>query len=449
MMIFKKAIPRRTFLYGMGSALALPVLDAMFPAFASAAEKPKSPLRVAWISSPNGRIMENWTPEGEGTDFTFSPTLEPFAPFKNDIIIMSELNIKAADAREGEPGGNHGRPCGAYLTGFHPKPGGAVTVSADQMIAKNTSKFTQLGSMQLAIDSADLIGVADGAYTDAQQKTLSWSTPTTPLPTENNPRKVFERMLGESDTTDPAERLARIKRNRSILDSMAGEMSSLMTGLGPSDRGKLDEYFTALRDIERRIHLAEEQSSREMPEMERPAGIPASFMEHASLMFDLMILAFQSDMTRVITFMFGREQTTRSFAEIGVRDGWHPLSHHGGNTDAIEQLKQIDLYHSKAFAYFLEKMKATKDGDGTLLDHAALVYGATLSDGNHHLHYDVPTILAGGANGQIKGGRHIRYAGAPLSNLHITMMEMAGTDWKNWVDPKESDGCCPLDQISA
>jgi len=404
MMIFKKAIPRRMFLQGVGAALALPVLDSMTPAFAAATDKSKPPLRVAWVSSPNGRIMENWTPDAAGADFEWTPTLEPLKPFKSKLLIMSELNIKAADAREGEPGGNHGRPCGAYLTGFHPKPGGSVTTSADQYIAKEAGKYTQLGSMQLAIDSADLSGIADGGYTDAQQKTLSWSSPTTPLPTENNPRKVFERLLGESDSTDPAARLARAKKNRSILDTMMGEMSGLMSGLGASDKNKLNEYVEAVRDIERRIQIAEEQSAREMPQMDRPAGIPASFIEHTSLLFDLMALAFQSDMTRVVTFMFGREQTTRSFPEIGVRDGWHPLSHHGGNTDAIEQLKLIDVYHSKAFAYFLKKMDSIQDGDGTLLDHSAIVYGGTLNDGNHHIHYDVPTVLAVAAMGRLRVG---------------------------------------------
>lgn len=451
MMIFKKAIPRRTFLRGVGATLGLPFLSSMVPAFASVGDKAavKSPLRVSWISSPNGRIMENWTPMTEGAGFEFTPTLEPLAPFRDQLLILSELNIKAADAREGEPGGNHGRPCGAFLTGVHPKPGGAVNVSADQLIAKETGKYTQLASLQLAIDSADISGVADGAYSDAYQKTISWSSPTTPLPTENNPRKVFERLLGESDSTDPAVRLARIRKNRSILDSLVGDMNHLMAGLGPADRRKLTEYFEALRDIERRIQLAEEQSSREMPQMDRPAGVPSVFSDHAGLLFDLMVLAFQADMTRVITFMFGREQTTRTFPEIGVHEGWHPLSHHGGNGEAIEALKKVDLYHAQTFAKFLEKMRSTPDGEGSLLDHSVIVYGSTLSDGNHHLHNDVPALLVGGGSGQIKGGRHIRYGGAPLSNLHITVMEMAKVPWKGWLDTKDSDGTgtLPLEQI--
>jgi hypothetical protein len=388
--------------------------------------------------------MENWTPMTEGSAFEFTPTLEPLSPFRNQLLVLTGLNIKAADAWEGEPGGNHGRPCGAYLTGVHPKPGGAVNTSVDQLIAREAGKYTQLASLQLAIDSADISGAADGAYSDAYQKTISWSSPTTPLPTENNPRKVFERLLGESDSTDPAVRLARIKKNRSILDALVGDMSHLMTGLGPSDRLKVTEYFEAIRDIERRIGLAEQQSSRELPQMERPAGVPADFSQHAGLLYDMMVLAFQSDMTRVITFMLGREQTTRAFPEIGVREGWHPLSHHGGNGEAIEQLKQVDLYHSQVFAKFLEKMRATPDGDGTLLDHSVLVYGGTLSDGNHHLHNDLPVVLVGGGLGQIKGGRHVIYNGEPWSNLHITMMEISKVSWDGWVDPKVSDGTGPL-----
>ena len=323
MMIFKKAIPRRTFLRGFGATLALPLLDGMVPAFGATGNTAAKPtVRMTFIYGPNGRIMNKWTPTKEGAAFELTPTLEPLAPFRDRLLVLSGLNIKAADPIGNEPGGVHARPCAAFLTGIHPKPGGAMGISADQLAARELGKYTQLGSIELAMDSADVVGAADGAYSDAYTKTISWRSPTTPLPMENNPRKVFERLLGESGSTDPAERLRRIQNNYSILDFVTQDVASLLRDVGPSDRAKLTEYLDATRDIERRIQLAEQQASRELPEMERPAGVPSTYSEHAKLMFDLQVLAYQGDLTRVVTYMLGRESgtgpTARSASATGI-----------------------------------------------------------------------------------------------------------------------------------
>jgi hypothetical protein len=449
MMIFKKAVPRRTFLRGAGATLALPLLDSMVPAFASSVnDTGKAPLRISFIYGPNGRIMDRWTPHQTGADFKLTPTLEPLAAFRNQITVISGLNIKAADAVGNEPGGNHARPCAAYLTGIHPRPGGSLGMSADQVAARELGKQTQLASLEMALDPSDGLGAADGAYSDAYTKTISWRGASTPLPMENNPRKVFERLLGNSDSTDSTERLARIRANRSILDSVMKEASPLLADGAASDKAKLSEYLEAVRDIERRIQLAEQQSSRELPEMTRPEGIPAKFIDHAKLMFDLQLLAFQSDLTRVITFMLGREQSDRPYREIGISDGHHALSHHAGHQEAIEQNAQIDAYQSKILAYYLERLKSTPDGDGSLLDNVIMLYGSGMSDGNLHTHNDVPTLLVGGAGGKLKGGKHIQYNGLPMSNLLLSMMDLGGIPIDGYVDSKYSDATGKLDLLT-
>jgi hypothetical protein len=446
MMIFKKAIPRRTFLRGAGTALALPLLDSMVPAFAATGDK--AALRVSFFYGPNGRIMKNWTPATAGAAFEFTPSLEPLAPFRDQLLVLSGLNIKAADPVGNEPGGVHARPCASFLTGIHPKPGGALGVSADQLAAKAFSTETQLASLELAMDSSDVLGAADGAYSDAYTKTISWRGPTTPLPMEANPRAVFERLIGENASTDPAVRLRQIEKKRSILDFLSRDVARLSGEVGPNDRAKLTEYLEAIRDIERRIHLAEEQASRELPEMERPAGVPGTYSEHAKLMFDLLLLAYQGDITRVSTFMLGREQGDRAYRELGIGDGHHSLSHHAGNPEAIALCAQIDALHSRLFATFLEKMRATPDGDGSLLDHSIIVYGSGLSDGNAHVHNDVPLLLVGGAAGQLKGGRHIRYAGLPMSNLLLSVLDLAKVPIEGYLDGKYSDATGKLELLA-
>jgi hypothetical protein len=452
MMIFKKAIPRRTFLKGAGTTLALPLLDAMMPAFARGADTGVKPVtRLSTVFVPNGRIMQKWTPTGEGAGFQFSPTLEPLAAFRENLLVLSGLNIKAADAVGNEPGGVHARPAAAFLTGVHPKPGGAVGVSIDQIVAKEYGKETQLGSLELGLDSPE-IASDDGAYSAYYMNTISWRTGTSPLPMEINPRSVFERMFGDSDTASAAERMRRVARQRSILDSVNEGVARLTSGVGSSDRSKIQEYLSAIRDIERRIQVAENSSdkmaSSEQEAMERPVGIPTTFAEHAKLMFDLQVVAFQSDLTRVTTFMMGREQTDRPYREIGIGDGHHPLSHHKEVAETMALVQQIDRYQTEVFSYFMQKMRDTQDGNGSLLDHSIILFGSSLSDANYHIHNNIPIVVAGGAAGQLKGGRHIKYDGLPLSNLHLTVLDLLKVPSTEFVENDSSDATGKLEHLS-
>ena len=453
MMIFKKAIPRRTFLKGAGTTLALPLLDAMVPAFARAAGTSAQPVRLSTVFFPLGRIMRSWTPKTDGAGFELSPTLAPLAPFRDQLLVLSGLNIKAADPVGNEPGGVHARPAAAFLTGIHPKPGGAVGISLDQVAARAFGKETPLASLEIGLDSPEFAS-DDGAYSAYYMNTISWRTGTTPLPMEINPRVVFERMFGDSDSTDRSEQLRRAQRQRSLLDSVTEGLADLAGGVGPNDRAKLNEYLDSIRDIERRIQVVEKTSSAEpdSPEgkaaMERPVGIPTTFAEHVKLMFDLQLVAFQSDLTRVCTFMFERDQSDRNYREIGVSDGHHALSHHREAEEKMRAKEQIDLYQTKMFAYFLEKMRATPDGDGSLLDHSIILYGSSLSDANYHVHNNIPVVLAGGGAGQIKGGRHIRYQGDPFSNLHLAILDMLKVPTEGYLDPKYSDATGKLEHLS-
>ena len=452
MMIFKKAIPRRTFLKGVGTTLALPLLDGMIPAFASSTSKldegAKNPLRISVIYGPNGRIMQHWTPAQTGAGYEMSRALAPLNDFRENMLVISGLNIKAADPVGNEPGGVHARPCACFLTGVHPRPNKAVGTSVDQLIAKEYGKYTQLGSLELSMESSDILGKADGAYSDAYTKTISWRTGTTPLPMENNPRKVFERLLGDTNTTDSAQRLRIAQDNRSVLDSLTEGVTRLSKNLGSADRAKLTEYLDATRDIERRIQLAEEQASRQLPTIDKPAGVPELFSKQAELLFDLQLLAFRGDLTRVSTFMWGIEQGEGDYREIGVRDGHHASSHHSGVPELIENCAQIDVFHSQLFAKYLQKMKTIQDGDGSLLDHSLIVYGSGLGDGNAHNHNGIPLVLAGGANGKLKGGRHLQFAGLPLSNVHLNMLEIAGIPVESYMDKQYGDATGELNLLS-
>jgi len=439
MMVFKKAIPRRRFLQGLGTTLALPVLDAMVPALA-AAEKPVKRLSIVYV--PNGRIMDRWTPKTTGADFDLPLLLEPFAPFRDRLLVLSGLNLNIAKAWAGEEVGVHERPCGAYLTGVHPKwtDGADIRngISLDQIIAKEFGKYTQLASLEIGLDSAGIIGACEKGWSCAYVNTLCWRTPTSPIPMETNPRRVFERLFGDVASTDIAEQKAVLRRSNSILDSLREATGDLLRQLGPNDRTKLSEYLDSVRDIERRIEVAEQQSSRELPLMQRPAGVPDTFEEHAKLMFDLQVLAFQADLTRMITFMMGREKTERPYPEIGVPDAHHPLTHHGGDRQKIEKVVQIEALHSKVFAYYLNKLQSTPDGEGSLLDHLIITYGSAISEGNGHSVNDLPALIAGGGAGMIKGGRHIRYPkDTPISNLQLTLLDKLGFRVENFGD---SDG---------
>jgi hypothetical protein len=427
MMVFKKAIPRRTFLRGVGATLALPFLDGMVPAFASA----KAPVRMGFFYVPNGINMSKWTPASDGAGFELSPTLQSLAPFRNQLLVLSGLDANQANALPGEGGAFHTRTTSAYLTGVHPKlTKGAdiqLGISVDQIAAKELGKQTQLASIELALDGGDPAGICEGELTCAYAN-LSWRSATTPLPMENRPRAVFERLFGDSDTTDSAARRAQIQENRSILDSVTEEVGRLKNRLHSKDRAKLVEYLDAIRDTERRIQLAEEQASRELPTLSRPgASIPASFDDYAKLMFDLQVLAYQTDMSRISTFMLAHESSVRTYAEIGVPEAHHAVSHHRGDITLMEKKAKIDAYHVKLFAYFLDKLRSTSDGDGSLLDHSMMVFGAGMSDGNMHLNQDLPVTLVGGAGGKLKGDRHIRFAkGTPMTNLYLRMLDMLG-----------------------
>jgi hypothetical protein len=430
MMIFKKAIPRRAFLRGVGATLALPLLDGMIPAFGqTSALAAQTPTRLSFVYVPNGKRMELWTPATVGAGFGLTPTLKPLTPFQDQLLVLSGLAANEGRRLEGEVAGDHPRASGSYLTGAHPhqSPDKAFTgISMDQIAAKELGKETQLASLELGIEN-EVLGACEAGYSCVYANTISWRTPTTPMPAEPQPRAVFERLFGDSESTEPAERLARIKENRSILDFVSQAATRLSRGLGPSDRSKITEYLEAIRDVERRIQLAEQQSSRELPKLDRPAGIPARFDEHAKIMLDLQVLAFQSDLTRVGTFMTGHEMSGQSFPEIGVPDPYHALTHHNGDQEKIAKVIQIDLYQMQVFAYFIERMRATRDGDGTLLDHAMIVYGGGLSDGNMHYHNNLPILLLGGGSGQLKGGRHIFYPqDTPVSNLWLALLDILG-----------------------
>jgi hypothetical protein len=450
MMVFKKAIPRRTFLRGVGATLALPLLDGMVPAFAAPFDTAARPaIRMGFVYVPNGIVMNKWLPAAEGAGFELTPILRPLAPFRDHMLVLSGLDQKSANALPGEAGAFHTRAMAAYLTGVHPKqtegPDIAAGVSVDQLAAKELGKHTQLASLELCLDPVEAAGVCEPQFTCAYMNTISWRTPTTPMPMEDHPRVVFERLFGDSETTDPEARLARIQENRSLLDSVAEGVARFVKKLDPGDRAKLSEYLDAIRDVERRIQLAESQSSRELPTLERPAGgFPASFEDYAKLMFDLQVLAFQTDMTRVITFMIAHDRSSRSYPEIGIPDAHHALSHHRGDPASIVKLEQLNTYHVKLFAYYLERLRSTRDGDGSLLDHSMIVYGAGIADGNLHTEDNLPTLLLGGGAGQIKSGRHIRYPkGTPMANLHLRMLDILGVP----VD-KLGDSTGKLDPLS-
>ncbi len=450
MIITKKRLSRRTLLRGFGASVALPLLDSMIPALTPArltAAQPVSRFGVVYVG--NGMMMDRWMPAGDGAAFEFSPILEPLRPFRERLLVLSGLADAPADPLPGEGTGDHARAGATFLSGVHPKKTGGADIQAgvsmDQIAAKVLGQETQLGSLELALDSpGEFAGGCDGDYSCAYTNTISWRAPATPLPMDNDPRAVFERLFGDSASTDPAERLARIRRDRSMLDSVTRTVARLQRDLGPRDRTKLAEYLDAVRDIERRIQKAESQNSRELPTTERPAGVPASFEEHAKLMYDLQVLAYQCDLTRVITFMVSKEVSTRSYPEIGVPDSHHPLSHHQNDPVKLDILAKINTYHVQMFAYFLDKLRATADAGGSLLDNTTILYGTGISDSNLHLHGNRPILLAGGGAGRFKGGRHLRYPkDTPLTNLHLTLLDKLGVPVEHLGD---SSG--RLDQLS-
>jgi hypothetical protein len=449
MMITQKSVSRRALLQGLGASLALPLLDAMIPAMAATrltAGKPA--VRLGFVYVPNGIIQKAWLPEKTGTDYEFLSTMKPLEPYRGQMLVLSNLMQRGGRAL-GDGAGDHARAGASWLTGIHPKKteGSDITagISVDQIAAKEFGKITQLGSLEIGLEEPNLAGGCDSGYSCAYTNTVSWRTPTTPNPMEINPRAVFERLFGDGDSTDAASRIKRMREDRSILDFVREDVSRLESGLGSRDKSKLNEYLEAIRDIERRIQKAEEQSATmKLPVMERPTSIPAEFEDHARLMSDLMVIAFQTDMTRVVTFMMAREGSNRSYRSIGVSDGHHSVTHHQNDPEKIAKVMKIDELHTKTFAYLIDKLKATPDGDGSLLDHSMILYGSSISDGNAHTHHDLPLVLAGGAAGRIKGGRHIRYAPeTPMNNLLLTMLDKSGVPGE-----KFGDATGEIDQLS-
>jgi hypothetical protein len=437
MMVFKKSIPRRTFLRGTGTALALPLLDAMFPAFASAAQTASGQAtRLSFFTVPNGIIMDKWTPATLGRSYELPPVLEPLSAFKDRMVVLSGLANNEARKLEFEIAGDHPRACSAYLTATHPRMTSGADiqcgVSVDQIAARELGRQTPLPSLEIGLE-IPMVGACESAYSCAYYNTIVWRSPTTPLPMENRPRAVFERLVG--DSTDPVERAARMKENRSILDLVAQDLRRLLRSVGEGDRLKLDQYSEAVRSVEQQIHVAEQQSARELPDMEKPIGVPDRFSDYTKLMLDLQVLAFQGDMTRVSTFMAGHEMGGRAFPELGFGDQHHSLTHHQGDTAKIAKCLQINIFHASLYRYFLEKMQSVPDGDGTLLDHSLLLYGSALSDGNMHLYKDLPVLLIGGGVAGIQGGRHVRYPeNTPIANLYITLLERLGIHVESFGD---------------
>jgi len=427
MIALRKSIPRRTILRGLGASLALPLLDGMVPALTAQARTAAAPVqRFGVVYVPNGMVMENYLPATEGASFELTPTLQALAPFRSQTLVLSGLNCTPTPGR---PGGAHAKASTRYLTDISPPTSETwldAGISVDQILANQLGAQTQLASLELAIESSDTAGACDVGFACAYTNTISWRSANTPLPMQHNPRAVFERLFGDAGSTDARARLSRIRQQRSVLDSVREEVAGLNRDLGPGDRGKLTEYLESVRDVERRIERAESQSGRELPVLDRPSGAPASYEDHVKLMFDLEVLAYQLDLTRVITIMLGREFSGMTYPQVGVPDAHHPVTHHAMEPEKIAKVAKINAYHVQLFAYLLERLRATPDGDGTLLDHITLMYGTGLSDCNAHSVTNVPVVLTGGGAGWLKGGRHIRYNNLPLANLHLTLLDRFG-----------------------
>ena len=453
MIVSKMALPRRTFLRGMGVSLALPLLDAMVPALTAQVRTPANPIRrLGFIYMPNGVSMNftgtnYWKPKGEGKNFELSVILEPLREFKDRMVVFSGLTHHAADASEDGANGDHARGTSTWLTGVHPKHTEGADVyngiSADQIAAPVLGKDTPLPSLELSLDLNYLVGNCGNGYSCVYMNTLAWRSATTALPTENNPRAVFERLFGDGGSA--AQRLAQARENRSILDSITGDVARLQKRVGASDRVKVNDYLDAVREIERRIQGIEKRDQTELPHLERPTGIPDRFDVHVGLMYELQRLAFQADVTRIVTFMLGRELNFRSYPEIGITEGHHGLSHHSDNPQQMARYSKVNVYHTQLFASFLEKLRATPDGDGTLLDHSLLLFGAGLSNSNLHTHYDLPLLVAGGG---FKGGRHVVYPSeTPMTNLLLGMLERAGVPAETLGDSTGKLDIAPVSDI--
>jgi hypothetical protein len=433
MIVTKKALPRRTFLRGAGASLALPLLDAMAPAMTALAKSPASPVRrLGFVYMPMGAHITEWTPPGSGRLDKLSPALSSLAPVAGHLTVITNLELKNAYP------GTHATSNAAFLSAAKAKWTESTDyylgTTVDQIAAKHIGGDTRLPSLELAMDLLTTVGQCDNGYACVYQNNLSWSSPTTPLPAEAHPRAAFERLFGDGGSAE--ERLAELRKNSSVLDWVREDMARLQNKLGPSDRARVGQYLDTVREVERRIQKAEASTADSpLPDLDRPLGVPAAYADHARLMFDLQVLALQGDVTRVITFQLAREASTRTYPEIGVPEAHHPLTHNGGNPEMLAKVARINAFHVSLFAEFAAKLKATPDGDGSLLDHSMFLYGSGMGNPDIHDHVNLPILVVGGGAGKLKGGRHIRYADpAPLANLHLTLLDKAGVRLESFAD---------------
>jgi uncharacterized protein DUF1552 len=434
MIISKKALPRRTFLRGVGATVALPLLDAMIPSMTAYAQTAANPIRrLGFVYIPMGSDIARWTPSGDSGPLTeLSVTLSPLEAVKKHITVLSNTELRNAYP------GTHATSNAAFLSAAKAKWTESsdyyLGTTVDQIAAQQMGQDTQLPSLELAMDLMEVVGQCDNGYACVYQNNLSWSSPTTPLPCEAHPRVVFERLFGEGGNS--VQRRAALGKRASLLDWVREDISRLQRQLGTSDRTKVTEYLDTVREVERRIQKAEAQAATNLlPDLDRPVGVPAAYADHAKLMFDLQVLALQADVTRVITFQLARETSNRSYPEIGVADPHHPTSHHGGDPEKVAKIAKINQFHVSLFAYFLEKLNSVSEGNGTLLDNSLYLYGSGMGNPNIHNHVNLPIIVAGGAAGKVKGGRHIKYSEpSPLANLHLTMLDAVGVRLDSFQD---------------
>lgn len=435
MIITRKALPRRTFLRGMGATVALPLLDAMVPSMTALAKTAAEPVRrLGFVYMPMGCDLPRWTPPGDNRIVELSPTLQSLAPVVDHLTVISNLELKNAYP------GTHATSNAAFLSAAKAKWTESsdyyLGTTVDQIAAKQIGSQTLLPSLELSMDLLQTVGQCDNGYACVYQNNLSWSSPTTPLPAEAHPRIVFERLFGEGGSA--ADRRAALRKRASLLDWVRDDITRLQHELGPEDRTRVGQYLDTVREVERRIQKAEAETSDDaLPDLDRPVGVPAAYADHARLMFDLQVLALQGDVTRVITFQLARETSNRTYTEIGVSDPHHPLTHHGNDPEKIAKMAKINAFHVSLFAYFLEKLKSTPDGNGSLLDHVLYLYGSGMGNPNVHDHVNLPVLVAGGGAGRVTGGRHIQYAEpTPLANLHLTLLERAGIHMDAFADSR-------------
>jgi hypothetical protein len=432
MIVTKKALPRRMFLRGMGATLSLPLLDAMVPAMTALAATPANPARrLGFVYIPMGSHIKEWTPRSEGNLAELSPSLRPLLPVVDHLTVVTNTELKNAYP------GTHATSNAAFLSAATSKwtesSDYELATTVDQIAAQRIGKDTRLPSLELAMDLMTVIGQCDNGYACVYQNNLSWSSPTTPLPAEAHPRIVFERLFGDGGTS--AERNAELHKTASLLDWVSEDIARLQKKLGPGDRTKVSQYLDTVRELERRIQKAEAQTAGSaMPDLDRPVGVPVAYADHARLMFDLQVLAMQGDVTRVITFQLARETSNRTYPEIGVTEPHHPLTHNGGNPEKLAKVAQINAFHVSLFSYYLQKLKSTPDGDGSLLDHSTILYGSGMGNPDKHDHVNLPILVAGGPS-QRKGGRHVKYEKPqPLANLHLTLLDRVGVKLDRFAD---------------